>query len=63
MSLALQLPKGVAILLIHFYDLCNIVLHGLNEHMCLIVQGHAIQHNIALSLDGLDSLGQSKIFF
>jgi len=38
------LPKGVAILLIHLYDLYNIFFHGLNEHMCLLSK--AIPSNI-----------------
>lgn len=43
-ALAPQLPKGIAILLIHLYDLYNIFFHGLNEHMCL--SSKAIPSNI-----------------
>jgi hypothetical protein len=54
---------GLQSFLSNFYDLCNIIFHGLNEYMCLIVQGHAIQHNITPYFYGPKSLGQSKMFF
>jgi hypothetical protein len=56
------IAKGLAILLIHPYDLYNIIFHRLNEHMCIIVQGHPIQHSITPSFYGPNNLGQSKMF-
>jgi hypothetical protein len=47
----------------NLYDFYNVTFHGLNEYMCLIVQGHTIQHNITPNFYGPKSLGQNKMFF
>jgi hypothetical protein len=36
----------VVVFLVHLHDLYGIVFHDLNEQMKLVVQSHAMQHNI-----------------